>query len=170
MLVRSLRLEILERSHGCATSPQGSHVPYSCPTHAMRSHFVLRDLFPSVCTHLGCVVPWSAAQNKFMCPCHGSQYAPDGSVVRGPAPLPLALAHCDVAEDGKILFSPWTEDDFRTGSKGKCMKAEPLQCCISSSDFLVPLSFCRLVELSISIVVVQDYHCSLRFVVVHDRC
>mmetsp|Transcript_4944 Transcript_4944/g.12093 ORF Transcript_4944/g.12093 Transcript_4944/m.12093 type:complete len:215 (+) Transcript_4944:152-796(+) len=72
----------------------------------------------AVCTHLGCVVPWSAANNKFMCPCHGSQYAPDGHVVRGPAPLPLALAHCDTAEDGKITFTPWTEDDFRTGGKG----------------------------------------------------
>merc|ERR1712032_982085 len=72
----------------------------------------------AVCTHLGCVVPWSAANNKFMCPCHGSQYAPDGHVVRGPAPLPLALAHCNTAEDGKILFSPWTEEDFRTGGKG----------------------------------------------------
>jgi len=71
----------------------------------------------AVCTHLGCVVPWSAANNKFMCPCHGSQYAPTGAVVRGPAPLPLALAHCEV-EDGKINFSPWTEDDFRTGGKG----------------------------------------------------
>jgi len=72
----------------------------------------------AVCTHLGCVVPWSAANNKFMCPCHGSQYAPDGHVVRGPAPLPLALAHCDTAEDGKIIFSTWTEEDFRTGGKG----------------------------------------------------
>jgi len=72
----------------------------------------------AVCTHLGCVVPWSAPNKKFMCPCHGSQYAPDGSVVRGPAPLPLALAHCDVNDEGKILFSPWTEDDFRTGGKG----------------------------------------------------
>ena len=81
----------------------------------------LRTLFPlfSVCTHLGCVVPWSPANNKFMCPCHGSQYAPNGAVVRGPAPLPLALAHCDVdADSGKILFSPWPEDDFRTGGKG----------------------------------------------------
>ena len=74
--------------------------------------------FYTVCTHLGCVVPWSAATNKFQCPCHGSQYSPEGAVVRGPAPLPLALAHCDVAEDGKILFSPWTEPDFRTGEKG----------------------------------------------------
>jgi len=71
----------------------------------------------AVCTHLGCVVPWSAPNNKFMCPCHGSQYAPDGHVVRGPAPLPLALAHTEVKE-GKIFFTPWTEEDFRTGGKG----------------------------------------------------
>lgn len=71
-----------------------------------------------VCTHLGCVVPWSVAVNKFQCPCHGSQYAPDGHVVRGPAPLPLALAHCDTDDSGKIIFTPWTEPDFRTGEKG----------------------------------------------------
>jgi len=71
----------------------------------------------AVCTHLGCVVPWSAPNNKFMCPCHGSQYAPDGHVVRGPAPLPLALAHCETGEDGKILFSTWSETDFRTDKK-----------------------------------------------------
>lgn len=41
----------------------------------------------AVCTHLGCVVPWNAAENKFMCPCHGSQYNNQGRVVRGPAPL-----------------------------------------------------------------------------------
>jgi cytochrome b6-f complex iron-sulfur subunit len=71
----------------------------------------------AVCTHLGCVVPWSAANNKFMCPCHGSQYAPTGAVVRGPAPLPLALAHCETDETGKIIFSTWSETDFRTDGK-----------------------------------------------------
>jgi len=71
----------------------------------------------AVCTHLGCVVPWSAANNKFMCPCHGSQYAPTGAVVRGPAPLPLALAHRTTDESGTIIFSPWTETDFRTDGK-----------------------------------------------------
>jgi len=70
----------------------------------------------AVCTHLGCVVPWDAASNKFKCPCHGSQYAADGHVVRGPAPRPLALAHVS-DENGKILLGPWTETDFRTGEK-----------------------------------------------------
>ncbi|WCJ37648.1 Cytochrome b6-f complex iron-sulfur subunit [Euphorbia peplus] len=68
----------------------------------------------AVCTHLGCVVPWNAAENKFMCPCHGSQYNNQGKVVRGPAPLSLALAHADI-DDGKVLFVPWAETDFRTG-------------------------------------------------------
>ncbi|MEM6425258.1 MAG: cytochrome b6-f complex iron-sulfur subunit [Cyanobacteria bacterium P01_H01_bin.119] len=69
----------------------------------------------SVCTHLGCVVPWSANEQKFVCPCHGSQYDATGKVVRGPAPLSLALAHADVSEDGTVILSPWTETDFRTG-------------------------------------------------------
>ena len=43
----------------------------------------------AVCTHLGCVVPWNKAENKFKCPCHGSQYNADGKVIRGPAPLSL---------------------------------------------------------------------------------
>ncbi|MBD2039106.1 cytochrome b6-f complex iron-sulfur subunit [Microcoleus sp. FACHB-672] len=68
----------------------------------------------AVCTHLGCVVPWNASENKFICPCHGSQYDNTGKVVRGPAPLSLALAHATVADD-KITFTPWTETDFRTG-------------------------------------------------------
>jgi len=71
----------------------------------------------AVCTHLGCVVPWSAANNKFMCPCHGSQYAPTGAVVRGPAPLPLALAHIEEDEEGTIIFKTWSETDFRTEGK-----------------------------------------------------
>ena len=69
----------------------------------------------AVCTHLGCVVPWSAANNKFMCPCHGSQYDETGKVVRGPAPLSLALAHLEVSEDDTVGLTPWTETDFRTG-------------------------------------------------------
>ncbi|KAL6012966.1 hypothetical protein ACLOJK_003456 [Asimina triloba] len=68
----------------------------------------------ATCTHLGCVVPLNAAEKKFICPCHGSQYNYQGKVVRGPAPLSLALAHADI-DDGKVVFVPWVETDFRTG-------------------------------------------------------
>ncbi|WRH66754.1 MAG: cytochrome b6-f complex iron-sulfur subunit [Planktothrix sp. GU0601_MAG3] len=68
----------------------------------------------AVCTHLGCVVPWNASENKFMCPCHGSQYNAEGKVVRGPAPLSLPLVHATVADD-KLSFTTWAETDFRTG-------------------------------------------------------
>lgn len=70
----------------------------------------------AVCTHLGCVVPWNASENKFICPCHGSQYNNEGKVVRGPAPLSLALVHADVNED-KVYLSNWEETDFRTGEE-----------------------------------------------------
>jgi len=69
----------------------------------------------SICTHLGCVVPWSKSANRFCCPCHGSQYDENGKVVRGPAPLSLALAHLETT-GGKLAVSPWKEQDFRTGT------------------------------------------------------
>ena len=78
----------------------------------------LRDYaINAVCTHLGCVVPWNRAANKYMCPCHGSQYDETGKVVRGPAPLSLALAHLNVDESDNVVLSGWTEEDFRTGLK-----------------------------------------------------
>ena len=70
----------------------------------------------AVCTHLGCVVPWSKAENKFKCPCHGSQYAPTGAVVRGPAPLPLALERCETDDSGNVILKSWKETDFRTNA------------------------------------------------------
>lgn len=70
----------------------------------------------AICTHLGCVVPWNASEDRFICPCHGSQYDATGKVVRGPAPLSLAISHIEVNDD-KVSITPWTETDFRTGDK-----------------------------------------------------
>jgi glycine/D-amino acid oxidase-like deaminating enzyme/nitrite reductase/ring-hydroxylating ferredoxin subunit len=42
------------------------------------------------CTHLGCVVHWNSLEQCWDCPCHGSQFAPDGTALNGPAVSPLA--------------------------------------------------------------------------------
>jgi cytochrome b6-f complex iron-sulfur subunit len=42
-----------------------------------------------VCTHLGCLYSWSDQGNKFVCPCHGSQFQKDGEFITGPAPRSL---------------------------------------------------------------------------------
>lgn len=88
------------------------------PTYlVMESESAISDFgLNAVCTHLGCVVPWNASANKFICPCHGSQYNAQGKVVRGPAPLSLALAHVTVDDDA-VSLTPWTETDFRTNEE-----------------------------------------------------
>jgi len=41
------------------------------------------EAYSMVCTHAGCTT--SIVSQQFACPCHGSVFANDGSVVQGPA-------------------------------------------------------------------------------------
>lgn len=47
------------------------------------------NLVSAVCTHLGCHVHWNSTEQCWDCPCHGSQFAPDGAVLNGPSIAPL---------------------------------------------------------------------------------
>jgi menaquinol-cytochrome c reductase iron-sulfur subunit len=85
----------------------------------------------AVCTHLGCTVRAEALSrpetkqvggqalrltHRFLCPCHGSRYAGDGTNVSGPAPGPLAWYRLSFApDDGQLVVDLADEvgRDFR---------------------------------------------------------
>jgi cytochrome b6-f complex iron-sulfur subunit len=58
-----------------------------------------------VCTHLGCLYNWRDLESKFVCPCHGSQFEPDGDYILGPAPRSLDSFVVQVVDpdSGEIL-------------------------------------------------------------------
>ena len=48
-----------------------------------------------VCTHLGGVVSWNDAEKSWDCPLHGSRFAPDGTLLEGPAVTDLPPTAAD---------------------------------------------------------------------------
>jgi Rieske Fe-S protein len=48
------------------------------------------DVFAINCSHLGCSVALNESAKSFDCPCHGSRFHLDGTVLHGPAAFPLS--------------------------------------------------------------------------------
>ncbi len=61
--------------------------------------------FSPTCTHLGCAYHWDAQNRDFLCPCHGSTFALDGTVLSGPAPRPLDRFETKV-ENARLFLGP----------------------------------------------------------------
>jgi Rieske Fe-S protein len=57
----------------------------------------------AICTHLQCVVGWSAERNQIECPCHGGVYSADGQNIAGPPPRRLEELEVTVNEGSVIV-------------------------------------------------------------------
>jgi len=57
------------------------------------------DVFAINCSHLGCSVALNTDAKTFDCPCHGSRFHLDGTVLRGPAAYPLSHLSWKPASD-----------------------------------------------------------------------
>lgn len=69
-------------------------------------------VFSPICTHLGCHYSWNPASGHFECPCHGSVFALDGTVLGGPAPRRLDTLKTRI-ENG-TLHVEWRQ--FKSGT------------------------------------------------------
>ena len=58
----------------------------------------------AICTHMGCTVNYNAESGRIHCPCHGSEFALDGSNVKGPAKRPLKH-YAVTSENGQIVIA-----------------------------------------------------------------
>jgi menaquinol-cytochrome c reductase iron-sulfur subunit len=64
--------------------------------------------YKPACTHLACAYHWENQANKFVCPCHGSEFSIEGKVLAGPAPRPLDRFLTKV-EGSKVMIGTQVE-------------------------------------------------------------
>ncbi len=75
--------DTLQRGEGSILKYNGQKVA------AFRDEAGELTMLSPVCTHMGCLVHWNAAEKTWDCPCHGSRFKCTGEVHAGPAETPL---------------------------------------------------------------------------------
>lgn len=99
-------LENIEKGAGKLTQCQG------------KTFAVYRDTGDSLhylsplCTHMGCTVQWNTTEKTWDCPCHGSQFEPNGRVIHGPALKNLEVVKIEHPEKEEATPKKMTENKF----------------------------------------------------------
>ena len=115
VLIAYLQPRLTEGEFGSViTAGNVDDFPVNSVTHISNGRFYIVRLpdggFLSIyhrCTHLGCTVPWDQTVQKFVCPCHNSQFDMGGSVENPPAPRALDLFPVSI-EDGMVKVDTGT--------------------------------------------------------------
>jgi glycine/D-amino acid oxidase-like deaminating enzyme/nitrite reductase/ring-hydroxylating ferredoxin subunit len=77
-------LRSVRPGHGAVVDLEGTRVAVYRDAHG------IVEMCSAICTHMGCEVHFNAAETSWDCPCHGSRFRTDGSVIAGPAEAALA--------------------------------------------------------------------------------
>jgi cytochrome b6-f complex iron-sulfur subunit len=74
-----------------------------------KTQIIYLTAYTRICTHLGCTPALPDEAHQSTCPCHGSVYAFDGSVVQGPAERALQAIKLE-SKGGAVIATALFED------------------------------------------------------------
>lgn len=118
--VRYLSPNVLYEPSPVVSAGKPEHYPENSVTLDPRMGvFVVRSgegfyALDAVCTHLGCLTVWKPEAGVIACPCHGSTFQRDGTIIAGPAPRPLPRLKMWMADDGNLMIDRSTTVATRT--------------------------------------------------------
>lgn len=74
-----------DREWGAVFSPQRSILKPQLFVNGIEAAANLLTISKKRCPHLGCALKWNAAERTWDCPCHGSRFEKDGTLIDNPA-------------------------------------------------------------------------------------
>ena len=88
MVAARMLTELITRGSSPYTqvfSPSRSILRPQLAVNALESTKNLLSLSPKRCPHLGCALKWNPQEHSWDCPCHGSRFEADGTLIDNPA-------------------------------------------------------------------------------------
>ena len=74
-----------ENPYAAVFSPSRSMLHPQLALNGLEAVTSLLTPTPKRCPHLGCALKWNSAEHTWDCPCHGSRFAQDGTLIDNPA-------------------------------------------------------------------------------------